>query len=147
MAKKSKAKNGAKWSDKLIGTRIETITEKLSPMQVEKELRRGADIYRELDALESEKKKITSEVGAKIAARKAALRESMTTATSARRQIEITVEEWLTEKNEVIRVRTDTLDVLGTRNARVDELQEELDLEPEPTESADGPESGGFGGS
>jgi hypothetical protein len=44
-----------------------------------------------------------------------------------RKQVAVKVQSWLTDKNEVIRIRSDTGDQLGdARKARADELQEKL---------------------
>lgn len=150
MAKsKTKTKNGQPQNRRKIGERLEVIIEKLSPMQVDEERAKVCDCYAELEALEEERKKITADVKARIASRKAAQKEAAACATSARRKVEVTVEEWLTDTNEVIRVRTDTGEVLGQRTARMHEQQEELPgLEPaEPDDKAEAKEdSDGFGG-
>lgn len=145
---------------KKIGERVEKVVEKLSPMQLEDERSRACELMRERTALKEKAKAAAADWKGKIAAVDESLRESLATVESGRRDREVTVIEWLTPDNEVVRVRADTNEQIGKRTARTDELQEKLfddgddadpsDL-PKPTESeaseeAAGEEAGEFGG-
>lgn len=120
-----------------IGSRQETITVLLSPSQVEEERAKVCSLHRDLDRVEGDLKTISSGHKARIREIKASIATAVMVANAAKRDEEITIEEWLTGRNEVIRVRTDTQEIIGNRIAKVDELQEELELEGEGGEDDD----------
>ncbi len=150
------SKSGARTGDRLanarkIGERQETITHMLSPTEVELEQREVCKLLREIEKTEAEIKNVTATHKSRLVDLKTRLRGSANTANTAKRDVEITVEEWLTDKNEVIRVRADNGEVIGNRVARTSELQEELELEPEgddedsEDEAEEGDDAGDFG--
>lgn len=131
---KSTARSGDRLANaRKIGERQETITHALSPTEVDREREEVCKILREIDKAEEELKNVSSSHKAKIVELKTRLREHARVANTAKRDVEIGIEEWLTDKNEVIRVRSDNGEIVGNRVARSEELQEELALE----ESAD----------
>jgi hypothetical protein len=117
--------------------RIETITEELSPMQLEEVRRKIPDLLQIQDdikdRLRAAAKAAKSELG-EVATVLGRMRNEVAT---GKRRSEIEVREYLTKRNEVIRVRTDTGEQIGARNARAAELQEELPLAPEGDEEGD----------
>lgn len=130
---KGKSKSGARVGDRLanakkIGERQETITRALSPMEVDREREEVCKLLREIDKAEEERKNEAAAAKAKITELKTRLAEHARVANTAKRDEEITIEEWLTDKNEVIRVRADNGEIIGNRVARAAELQEDLPL-------------------
>lgn len=128
----TKPKNGAKKTKgqpqnrRKIGERTETVVEKLSPMQVDDARERVCTLMRSKEELEAKRKSTNADFKSKITEIDGDIDAALTHASTARRNVEITIEEWLTDQNEVIRVRRDSGEVIGTRNARIDELQESL---------------------
>lgn len=148
--KKSKPKNGAPKnankakpatnspSKRKIGERTETIVEQLSLTQREAERSRVCELISERDRIVDQKKAVTSKYTAEINAVDAQIRACMKAASTGRRDVEITVEEWLTEQNQIQRYRTDTGELIGDRTATPSELQEELPFgDPDDDEDDD----------
>jgi hypothetical protein len=138
--KKSKPKAGARNGSKMkpttnapskrkIGERTEVITEQLTLTQREAERSRVCELISERDRIVDQKKAVTSKYTAEINAVDAQIRACMKAASSGRRDVEITVEEWLTDQNQIQRYRTDTGELIGDRTATPHELQEELPFE------------------
>jgi hypothetical protein len=145
---KSKPRNPERVGERKIGERVETIQQKLSPMEVEDVRRNVCEMLASLDKLEEERKTATAAIRSKIQELKSKIRIETGVASSARRDVEVTIEEWLNEKNEVKRVRTDTGEVIGARNARIDELQEEMFDDEDDDSDDDSPKAetaGDFG--
>lgn len=124
---------------KKIGERLETMTELLSPSQVESERAKVCTLHRDLDRVESDLKTLAAGHKARIKEIKAGINNAVAVANAAKRDVEVTIEEFLTGRNEVIRVRADTGEIIGNRIAKVEELQEEMfvdddddDLDDEP---------------
>lgn len=113
-------------SKRKIGERTETITEQLSLTQREAERARVCELIQERDRIVDQKKAVTSKYTAEINAVDAQIRACMKAASSGKRDVEITVEEWLTDQNQIQRYRTDTGELIGDRTATPSELQEEL---------------------
>lgn len=139
---KSKANGTARVGDKLanarkIGERQETITRLLSPSEVELEREHVCKLLREIDRAEEERKNAAAAGKAKLTELRTRLAEHAGVANTAKRDEEVTIEEWLTDKNEVVRVRADTGEVIGNRVARAAELQEDLDGDKEGDEAED----------
>lgn len=116
-----------------LGDRIEEITAELSDDEVEQERSRVIDLLGRRDNLEAARKSLASEYKAKIEAVDTLIKAGALAATSRKKRIEVTIEEWLTQARAVVRLRADTEEVIGRRNARSDELQETL-FEGRPTE-------------
>ena len=125
-----------------IGERQETITHQLSPMEVDRERETVCMLLREIERTEAEIKNIASGHKAKLVELKTRLKSHTTAANTAKRDLEITIEEWLSDKNEVIRVRADTGEIVGNRVARPAELQEDLPLGDKPDDDDDETEEG-----
>ena len=137
-SKAAPARNGDRLANaRKIGERQETITHGLSPMEVDKERERVCMLLREIEKTESEIKNATASHKAKLVELKTQLKDSANMANTAKRDLEITVEEWLTDKNEVIRVRSDNGEIVGNRVARPAELQEDLPLDEGDDEEGD----------
>lgn len=109
-----------------IGDRKETITVELTPEEIDAEQCGVMDMLGRRKNLDAARKSIASEYKAKIEAVDIAIDAGTVAATTGKRQIDVDVEEWLTTARKVIRVRADNGDVLGSRTARTDELQEAL---------------------
>lgn len=122
-----------------IGERTEVIVERLSITQVEAEREKACNLMRRRDELVEKKKSLSSDLKAQIDAVDAEMKTHLSAAASARRDVEITVEEWLTDKNQVERYRVDTGELIGDRIASVTELQEKLPLDdPNAPDEDDG---------
>jgi hypothetical protein len=123
---------------KKLGDRTETITERLSLTQVEAERSRACDLMRAKNELEEKKKAAGSEFTARIREVDQKMKAALAAAASGKRDVEITVEEWLTPQNQVQRYRTDTGELIGDRQANQSDLQEDLPFEkPEESEAED----------
>ena len=130
---------GMKGARKL-GERKETITELLSPMQTEAEARSVVTLLREIERAEEELKNATAGHKAKISDLRTRLKDHARASGTGKRDKEVTIEEWLTPQNEVIRIRADTRERIGNRNATTTDLQEPLpgmDAPPPPPEPDD----------
>lgn len=112
-----------------IGERTEVIVERLSISQVEAEREKACNLMRRREELVEKKKSLSSDLKAQIDAVDSEMKAHLSAAASARRDVEITVEEWLTDKNQVERYRVDTGELIGDRVAKVSELQETLPLD------------------
>jgi len=139
-AKKSNGGGGDRLANaRKIGQRIESITVNLSPMQVDDERAKVVALHREIDKAVEDQKNASAKAKAHLTDLRTRQTDHVRAATTARRDEEITIEEWLTAENEVIRVRTDTHEIVGARNARAEELQTDLPLAegdaPEPDEA------------
>lgn len=119
-----------------IGERTEVIVERLSITQVEAEREKACNLMRRREELVEKKKSLSSDLKAQIDAVDAEMKTHLSAAASARRDVEITVEEWLTDKNQVERYRVDTGELIGDRVASVGELQEKLPLD-DPNDKGD----------
>jgi hypothetical protein len=135
-ARKAPSKPGDIRGRKL-GERVETITETLSPRQIEEARTKVCDLTRSRNTLDEKRKASASEFNARLKELDAMIDEELDAAASGRRDVEVTIEEYLTPQNQVIRYRTDTGELLGDRAARAEDLQELLPLgdDPEPKET------------
>lgn len=109
-----------------LGERTEEITAELSPEEVEAEKTIVLDLLGRRDNLESSRKSIASQYKARIEAVDTEITEHRLAATTRKRQIDVTIEDWLTTSRKVVRVRADNGEVIGRRDARTEELQEAL---------------------
>jgi len=109
-----------------IGTRDEVVIEQLSPSQIDEERTKVCLHLREIDVVKTAKREANDRAKARITELENAIASGVRVANAGKRDAEIVVEEWLTGRNEVIRVRTDTGEIIGTRNASLGEMQEEL---------------------
>jgi hypothetical protein len=126
-----------------IGTREETIQEILSPGAIEGERAKVCDLIREVGRVKDAHKTATAAAKAKIQDLEEQKEAALRNASTGRRDIEITVEEWLDKSNQVLRVRKDSGEIIGDRTARVDELQESLFEEADEADNDDDSEDEG----
>lgn len=111
---------------KKIGQRVENLVEKLTPMQIEDEKEKVISLLRSKGELAAKKKTANAEFKLKADEIEEQIAATVMVVNTARRETEVTIEEWLTHGNEVIRVRADTGEQIGRRTARVEELQMEI---------------------
>lgn len=109
-----------------VGERIEEITAELSDEEVEQERGRVIDLLGRRENLEAARKSLMSEYKAKIESVDMLIKAGALAATSRKKRMEVTVESWLTRGRSVLRVRADTDEVIGSRIANADELQEAM---------------------
>lgn len=120
-----------------LGDCAETIRQALSPTEVEEEKGRVCDLLARRDNITAALKSIKSEYKAKLEAVDERIGAARRAASDKYRELDVEVEEWLTRGNEVVRVRTDTGEVLGRRTATAGELQESMfPDEPPPRRGA-----------
>lgn len=124
-----------------LGERVDTIEQKLSPMQIEDERAKVLDMLQERDELDEQWQSAKAAHKAKLADLDSRLESSRGAIRAGKVRKEIVVEEWLTRQNEVIRLDAATHLEIGRRNATREELQEELDLEAK-AEDADPDDEG-----
>ena len=132
-------------SKRKIGERTEIISERLTLTQIELERSRVCELIGERDRIADLKKAATSKYTAEINEVDAKIRACMKAASTGKRDIEVTVEEWLTAQNQIQRYRTDTGELIGDRTATMSELQVKLpglDPEEEADEDEDEEEAG-----
>lgn len=142
-SKASRARSGDRLANaRKIGERLETVTRLLSPMEVDTERERVCSLLRDIERKEADAKNTAAAVKAAISELRTRLKAHTNAANTAKRDEEITIEEWLTDKNEVIRVRTDTGEIVGNRVARAADLQEPLPLKDEGDDEGDDEEEG-----
>lgn len=134
MAKRAKADQPRR----KIGERTEVIAVRLSPMQVEDHRATVIDLIQEGDELEERLKSSKADYKAKIAEVASKRAAAIGAIRSGKISREVTIEEWVTDRNEVIRLDASTGEEIGRRNATARELQEPLPL-PDP-EAAGAPE-------
>lgn len=110
--------------------RLETIVEDLSPMQVEECKTKITQLLDRQDEAKRRLKDLAKGFKDVLAAIKAELDTTRTEVATAKRRTEVEIQEYLTKRNEVIRIRADTGDQVGAaRTARPAELQEPLPFE------------------
>lgn len=109
-----------------VGSRDETISVELTAAELDAGRKRIVQLMADEDQADD----ALAEVKAQYKARLQAIRSERSGLrrmdAAGKRSVDITVEEWLTANNEVIRVRTDTQEQVGARNATSAELQEPL---------------------
>jgi hypothetical protein len=125
-----------------IGQRDETITVEVSPAELDRGRRRIVELMADEDHADD----ALADVKAQFKARIQAIRLERSTLrridASGKKSVDVTIEEWLTASNEVIRVRTDTQEQVGARTASSSELQEPLfPADTEASQEEDEPES------
>jgi hypothetical protein len=119
-----------------IGQRTEIVTVKLSPMQIEDQRALVIDLIQEGDELEERLKSSKADYKAKIAEVDSKKSAALGAVRSGKVAREIIVEEWVPERNEVIRIDQATGEEVGRRNATARELQEELPIDTTPPAKA-----------
>jgi len=126
MTKKSRAVVELGANARKLGDRQETITVELTEAEIEAERGKVCDLIGRKDNLLAAVKSIKADYKAKIDQVDERISAAWKAAGTGKRDDEITVEEWLTKDNRVMRVRADTGELLGQRVARAEELQETL---------------------
>jgi CRISPR/Cas system-associated exonuclease Cas4 (RecB family) len=115
-----------------LAERTETITVRLTPMQIEDERARVIDLLQEKDELEEKWKARKAEHKSQIAEIDSKRETALGMIRTGKVSQEVVIEEWLTDQNEVVRINKATREELNRRNATAAELQEELPLPPPP---------------
>ncbi len=111
-------------------TRIETIVEDLSPMQIEECKTRITELLDRQDEGKRRLKELAKGFKDVLAEVKSQLDAARNEVATAKRRTEVGIDEYLTKRNEVIRIRADTGEQIGaSRTARPSELQEALPLD------------------
>ncbi len=110
-----------------LGEREEQITVKLTQIEIEDQRHQVMMLLDDIDKIDQGLKAIKAEAKGRKDAILARIAEARRQESSGRRTDDVVVEEWLTQGNEVVRVRTDTGEQIGDpRTARAAELQEKL---------------------
>ncbi len=120
---------------RLIGSRQETIERVLTPAEMDDAHERLITLLGDKAGLEEEKKAAGAELAAKIKRAQADIVGTLEQLRRKRTKEEITVEEWLTAGNEIVKVNAATGEQLGARTARADELQEKLAIADAPKDA------------
>lgn len=119
-----------------IGERTETIDVKLTQVQIEDERAKVIDILQSKDELEEKLSSIKADYKAKLAELDSQKATALGMIRSGRTRRDVVIEEWVDDRNEVVRIDKETGEELGRRTATARELQEELPIDLDPTEGA-----------
>lgn len=130
----SKAKKDKNERVRKIGEREEQIVHKLSANQLEEVKDRVMSHLDELDSIESKKAESVANFKAQAASFELQLEADRKLLKSGVDKRMVIVDEFLTQGNEVVRVRRDTGEQLGARTATANELQEEMFTGPPPVD-------------
>lgn len=122
----------AKAENRKLGERIETVSIKLSPMEIEDERAKVIDLIQTKDELEERLKSAKADYKAKIAEVDSQTAAALGAIRSGRVSRDVMIEEWLTPQNEVIRLNKATTEELGRRTASARELQADLPIDTSP---------------
>jgi hypothetical protein len=118
-----------------IGQREERIPIDLTPAQREKlQDRVCRELIPQRRQLEARLKEIKAEYSAKIKAIQGDIDSCVERASTGRDAIDVVVEELLGPGNQVLRMRTDTGEQIGTRVASQSELQEDFEFDDEDSD-------------
>lgn len=110
-----------------LGDRDEVVSVVLSEEQIGKKMDESAELRDRIDAMQQKIKDVTASLKARLNVLKCDEKEARSAATSGRLDVEVHIEEWLTQGNQVIRVDSSTGDQIGQpRSARPNELQEDM---------------------
>jgi len=126
MAKDRKISPGSAERVRKIAEHQDTIRIDLLPSEVGEEREAVCELLTRQENLVAALKATKAEYKVKIDAVKAKISASLAAAATETRDLNVTVEEWLTRGNEIVSIRADTGEMLGTRTATVSELQESL---------------------
>jgi hypothetical protein len=137
VSKKSNPRSKAEPGKRKLSERTEPVPERLTTKELDEERTRVCDFIRDRSQLEDKRKAASAEWKARIAETDSQIAQSLDVVQRGWRNVDATIEEWLTDTNEVIRMRPDTGEVLSTRAARPSELQEPMFHEPAPAPSED----------
>lgn len=142
-----KAKKDPNERVRKIGEREEIIETKLTQKEIE-DLRGTVMVLLDRkDEILEKKSEVVKNYGSQLATVDLEIDTTRRLIHSGRRKIDITVDEFLTQGNEIVRIRRDTGEQIGARTATQKELQEPLfedDAEaPDPGVAADGEEAEG----
>lgn len=116
-----------------IGEREEIIESKLTQLQLDEERELVMNLLDQKDEIEEKKREVVKNYGAQLAAVELQIDAARRVIHAGRRRDTLLVEEYLTGANAIIRIRKDTGEQIGERNATSAELQETLPLE-KPTD-------------
>lgn len=142
MAKNEKKAPASVGSDRIrkLGDCCETIRHPLSQEEVDEEKGRVCDLLARRDNITASLKSIKAEYKAKLDVVDERIGVARRAASDRFRDLDLDVEEWLTRGNEVVRVRSDTGEVLGRRTASADELQESMFTDDPPRKASADPD-------
>jgi hypothetical protein len=116
--------------------RVETISVELTDVDVAEQQQQVCR-FRELQAAVKEaKKKAMADYRARLQELESDEAAALRQVTTKHRDVDVTVQDYLSAANEVVTMRVDTHDVIRRRTATGEELQEELPIDPD---------DGGFG--
>lgn len=131
---------------RLVATRDEIIETKLTQVQIDEMQRENLVLDNEIERLEEKKNEANKNFASQLKTIELQKSELRRMVNSGRRRETVTVEEYLTGRNEIVRVRKDTGDALRrengepqTRTATARELQE--DMFPDKKPAPDAPET------
>jgi hypothetical protein len=120
-----------------IGEREEVLEIKLTEVQRDKERHNVMFLLDQVDELEEKKKEVVKNYASQLAAVELQIHAARQLANSGKRRDSVTIEEWLTGSNDIIRIRADTGEQVGDlRRARAEELQEKLLDDTPPPDDA-----------
>ena len=123
-----------------LGEREETDTEILSQAQLSDMRIEICSRLWDLEAAREAKKRAAEKHRAKIKELDAAIADMNRAVRVGKRDVPIIVEEWLTDRNEVIRVRADTQEIIGTRVATIADMQDDMFEDEDADDEADADE-------
>lgn len=110
-----------------LGDHDEIVSVVLSEEQIGKKMDESAELRDRIDAMSQKIKDTVASLRARLNVLKCDEKEARTAATSGRVDVEVHIEEWLTNDSQVIRVDAATGDQIGQpRSARPNELQEDM---------------------
>lgn len=129
---------------RLVATREEIIETKLTQNQIDEMQRENLVLDNEVERLEEKKAEAMKNFASQLKTIELQKSEIRRMVNAAKRRETVTVEEYLTGSNEIVRFRKDTGDRIGQRTATARELQEDMfpDKAPVTTDSEDPPQNG-----
>lgn len=128
----AKKRNKSDEPRRKLAERTEVVEVRLTPMQIEDERAKVVDLLQERDELKAAWKSAKDAHKAKETELDSRLETARGAIRAAKIRREITVEEWITDRNEVIRIDKATGEEIGRRTASARELQEDLPFADPP---------------
>jgi len=126
MTKPKKQPEGPK-RVRMVGEREETVEVPLSTDDMDASTEKMLTLLEQRDSIDEKAKEIAKNYKSQGATLDLEISELRRAMRSRKRSVKLTIQEWLTESNEIIRVRADTDERIGdVRKARSEELQEKL---------------------
>lgn len=124
-----------------IGEREEIVETKLTQIQLEDMRMEVMALLDEEERIEAKKDEVAKNFTSQLKTNKLQINELRRTIAACKRRETIIVEEHLTQSNEIVRIRKDTGDRIGSRTATPRELQEPMFPDPpsDPAQQNDAP--------